>query len=123
MPSLSDPIARQGYWIVAAAVGLESMGLPVPGETVLVTAAAYAGATHRLSVVVVIVAAAIGAIVGDNVGYLIGRRFGYPLLVRYGYLVRMNTSRIKLGQFLFLRHGKRVVFFGRFVAVLRALAA
>jgi len=123
MPSLSDLIARQGYWIVAAAVGLESMGLPVPGETVLVTAAAYAGATHRLSVVVVIVAAAIGAIVGDNVGYLIGRRFGYPLLVRYGYLVRMNTSRIKLGQFLFLRHGKKVVFFGRFVAVLRALAA
>ena len=116
-------VARHGYWIVAAAVGLESMGVPVPGETILVTAAVYAGATHQLNIVMVIVSATVGAIVGDNLGYLIGRRFGYPLLVRYGSLLRMTTSRIKLGQFLFLRHGGKVVFFGRFIAVLRALAA
>ena len=116
-------VARHGYWIVGAAVGLESMGIPLPGETILVSAAIYAGATHQLDIVGVIVAAVIGAVAGDNVGYLIGRRFGYPLLLRYGYLVRMTTARIKLGRFLFLRHGGKLVFFARFVALLRALAA
>jgi membrane protein DedA with SNARE-associated domain len=123
MTSLSTLIVQHGYWIVAAAVGLESMGIPVPGETILISAAVYGGATHRLNIVIVIAAAMIGAIVGDNLGYLIGRRFGYPLLIRYGSLLRMTTPRIKLGQFVFRRHGGKVVFFGRFIAVLRALAA
>ena len=123
MTSFAALVARHGYWIVAAAVGLESMGIPVPGETILVSAAVYSGATRQLNIVIVIVAATVGAIVGDNLGYLIGQRFGYPLLVRYGSLLRMTTSRIKLGQFVFLRHGGKVVFFGRFIAVLRALAA
>ena len=124
-PVISLPllVARHGYWIVGGVVGLESMGIPLPGETILVSAAIYAGATHQLDIVGVIAAAAIGAIAGDNVGFLIGRRFGYPLLVRYGHLVRMTTARIKLGRFLFLRHGGKVVFFARFIAVLRALAA
>jgi membrane protein DedA with SNARE-associated domain len=99
------------------------MGIPLPGETILVSAAVYAGATHQLGIVGVILAASIGAIAGDNVGYLIGRRFGFPLLLRYGSLLRMTTPRIKLGRFLFLRHGGKVVFFARFIAVLRALAA
>jgi membrane protein DedA with SNARE-associated domain len=116
-------VARHGYWIVGAVVGLESMGIPLPGETILVSAAVYAGATHQLGIVGVILAASIGAIAGDNVGYLIGRRFGFPLLLRYGSLLRMTTPRIKLGRFLFLRHGGKVVFFARFIAVLRALAA
>jgi membrane protein DedA with SNARE-associated domain len=99
------------------------MGIPVPGETILVSAAVYSGATHQLNIVIVIVAAMVGAIVGDNLGYLLGLRFGYPLIVRYGGLLKITTSRIKLGQFMFLRHGGKVVFFGRFIAVLRALAA
>src|SRR5262249_25797549 len=56
-------------------------------------------------------------------GYAIGRRFGYRLLLQYGHLVRINAQRVTLGQFLFARHGGKVVFFGRFVALLRALAA
>jgi len=120
---LASLISPHGYWIVAAVVGLESMGIPAPGETALVTAAILAGTTHRLNIALVIVAAAIGAIVGDNIGYLLGRRFGYGLLLRYGHLVRIHAGRIRLGQFLFARHGGKVVFFGRFVAVLRALAA
>jgi membrane protein DedA with SNARE-associated domain len=120
---LAQLIATYGYALVAVVVGLESMGLPLPGETTLVTAAIYAGTTHRLSITLVIVAAAIGAIAGDNIGYAIGRRFGYRLLLRYGHHLRMNARRIKLGQYLFDRHGGKVVFFGRFVAVLRALAA
>jgi membrane protein DedA with SNARE-associated domain len=119
---LATLISTHGYWIVSAAVALESMGIPIPGETALVAAAIFAGTTHRLNIALVIVAAAIGAIVGDNIGYLLGRKFGYALLLRYGRLARVDASRIKLGQFVFARHGAKVVFFGRFIAVLRALA-
>jgi membrane protein DedA with SNARE-associated domain len=120
---VADQIATHGYWIISAAVALESMGIPVPGESALVTAAIYAGTTHRLNVGFVIAAAAVGAVVGDNLGFLIGRRFGLPLLLRYGHLARIDSRRIKLGQFLFARHGGKVVFFGRFIALLRAFAA
>src|SRR5262249_26326524 len=71
----------------------------------------------------VIAAAATGAILGDNVGYWLGREFGYPLLLRYGRYVGVSETRIKLGQYLFLRHGGKVVFFGRFIAVLRGVPA
>jgi membrane protein DedA with SNARE-associated domain len=120
---LSDLVARHGYAIVAIVIGLESMGIPMPGETMLVSAAIYAGTTHHLNIALVILWATIGAVIGDNAGYLIGRRFGYPLLLRYGYLLRINESRIKLGELLFRRHGGKVVLLGRFVALLRALAA
>jgi len=120
---LASLIAAHGYWIVAAVVALESMGIPAPGETALVTAAIFAGTTHRLNIAFVIIAAAIGAIVGDNIGYFVGRRFGYRLLIKHGSLIRIHPGRLKLGQYLFARHGGKVVFFGRFVAVLRALAA
>jgi membrane protein DedA with SNARE-associated domain len=123
MSWLSTLVAHYGYWTVAAAIGLESMGIPVPGETALVTAAVYAGATHNLNIAMVILAAVTGAIVGDNIGFLVGRQFGHRLLVRHGSLIRLTTARIKLGQFLFMRHGGKMVFFGRFIAVLRALAA
>jgi membrane protein DedA with SNARE-associated domain len=124
---MSDTVAQlvsaHGYWVVAAFVALESMGIPVPGETALVTAGIYAGTTHRMNIAFVIGAAAMGAIVGDNVGFWIGRRFGHGLLVRYGPRLRISTGDIKLGQYLFMRHGGKVVFFGRFIAVLRTLAA
>jgi membrane protein DedA with SNARE-associated domain len=123
MTWLSEFVARHGYWIVATAVGLESMGIPLPGETILVSAAVYAGVSHQLNIVTVIAVAAMGAIAGDNLGFLIGRRVGYPLLIRKGHLIGLTTARVKLGQLLFTRHGGKVVFFGRFVALLRALAA
>jgi len=119
---LADLISAHGYWIVAIIVAVESMGVPAPGETALVTAAIFAGTTHRLDIVWVILAAAVGAIVGDNIGYMLGRRFGYALLLRYGKLVRIDEKRIKLGQYLFRRHGGKVVFFGRFIALLRIFA-
>jgi len=116
-------MAVHGYTLVAVIVALESMGLPLPGETTLVTAAIYAGTTHQLSIASIIAAAIVGAIAGDNIGYAVGRRWGYRLLVRYSRLLRMTPRRIALGQFLFARHGGKVVFFGRFIALLRALAA
>ena len=104
-------------------MGTESIGIPLPGETMLITAAIYAGTTHRLSITLVIIAAAAGAIIGDNIGYTIGRVGGYPLLHRFGRYIRLDEKRLTLGQYLFRRHGAKLVFFGRFVAILRTFAA
>ena len=112
-----------GYWAVLVFVAIESTGIPFPGETMLLAAAIYAGRTHNLSLPLVIAAAATGAILGDNVGFWVGREGGYRLLRRFGRYIRLDERRLKLGQYLFQRHGGKVVFFGRFVAVLRAWAA
>jgi membrane protein DedA with SNARE-associated domain len=111
------------YGAVALAVGIESLGIPFPGEATLLAAAIYAGTTHKLSIYGVVSAAAAGAIVGDSIGFWLGHRFGLWLLLRLGRYVRITERRIKLGQYLFRLHGGKVVFFGRFVTVLRALAA
>ena len=116
-------LATYGYWAVFVFIAIESMGIPFPGETMLLIAAIYAGTTHRLSILLVIVAAASGAILGDNLGFIIGRVGGYRLLRRYGRYIRLDERKLKLGQYLFMKHGGKVVFFGRFVAVLRAWAA
>ncbi len=116
-------IVQHGYWAVFLVVMLESSGVPLPGETVLLLAAGYAGATGNLDIVWVIVAAAAGAIIGDNFGFWIGRTFGFGLLVRYGKFIHLPEARLKLGQYLFAKHGGKIVFFGRFVAFLRVLAA
>jgi membrane protein DedA with SNARE-associated domain len=123
MGDLNHLVSQYGYAAVGVVVGLESMGIPLPGETILVLSAIYAGTHSDLHIAGVIAAAALGAILGDNVGYWLGREFGYPLLLRYGRHVGLTETRIKLGQYLFLRHGGKVVFFGRFIAVLRVLAA
>ena len=124
MPAwLVDLFARYGYAVVFLGVFLENTGLPVPGETMLLIAAIYAGRTHQLSIVLVIVAAASGAIIGDNIGFFVGREGGYRVLRRYGRYIGFNERRLKVGIYMFRRHGGKVVFFGRFVAVLRAWAA
>jgi membrane protein DedA with SNARE-associated domain len=116
-------IADYGYGAVGGIVALESMGIPVPGETMLIAAALVAGSTHALNIWLVIAVAAGGAIIGDNIGYAVGRWLGFWLLVRFGPKVGITEKRIKLGQYLFICHGGKVVFFGRFIALLRALAA
>jgi membrane protein DedA with SNARE-associated domain len=112
-----------GYWAVAGIVGLESLGIPIPGETVLIAAAIYAGSTHDLLIGLVIAAAFAGAVVGQSIGFWIGRSLGFHLVLRFGRYIGLTDRRIKLGQYLFVCHGGKVVFFGRFVAILRALAA
>ncbi len=116
-------LAAYGYLAVFLFIAIESMGIPFPGETMLITAAIYAGHTNRLNIILVIAAAAAGAIVGDNIGYGIGHWGGYRLVRRYGRFIRLHEGRLKLGQYLFRKHGGKVVFFGRFVSVLRAYAA
>ncbi|MCL2428311.1 MAG: DedA family protein [Alphaproteobacteria bacterium] len=120
---LAALLHQYGYGLVALMIGLESVGLPVPGESLLIAAALYAATTHQLTIPLVVTAAAVGAIVGGIFGYLIGRGVGYRLLRRYGSYVMLTPERLEIGRRLFARHGGKVVLFGRFVAVLRTLAA
>ncbi|WP_342150753.1 DedA family protein [Methylorubrum sp. SB2] len=120
---IGDLIAHYGYLAIFVIITLESAGLPLPGETILLTSAIYAGSTGGLNIVLVVVAAATAAILGDNLGYWVGRRWGMPLLLRYGHLIALDHGRLKLGQYLFREHGGKIVFFGRFTAMLRAYAA
>jgi len=120
---LTDILKDYGYPSIGVVIGLESMGLPLPGESLVIAASLYAAATGEMDIVLVVLAAAMGAIVGDNLGYLIGRSVGFRLLRRYGRYILITPERLHIGQRLFRKHGGKVVFFGRFVAILRTLAA
>jgi membrane protein DedA with SNARE-associated domain len=121
--TVQELITAYGLWVLFAFVASESIGVPLPGEAALIAAALYAGSTHGIDILAVITVAAAGAVAGDNIGYLIGRWLGLPLLARYGHHVRLTEGRLKVGRYLFLRHGGKIVFFGRFVAFLRVFAA
>lgn len=125
---ISALVSHYGYAAIFCVVAIESAGIPFPGETTLVSAAIFAGHSHglghdSLNIFGVVAAAAAGAIVGDNIGFWVGRTLGFRLLARHGHLVHLDVGRLKLGQYLFMKYGGAVVFFGRFVAVLRAFAA
>ncbi len=122
MPAIAHLIHAYGLIVVAGVIGLEGVGFPVPGETVLILASIFAGTQHDLHIVWVVLTATTAAIVGQMIGYVIGREYGYWLLLRYGSYLRITESRIKLGEYLFLRHGGKIVIIARFVPVLRSLA-
>jgi membrane protein DedA with SNARE-associated domain len=121
--SIHHLLSQYGYAAVFILVAAESLGIPLPGETILIAAGIYAGSTHRLSVWLIFAVAAIAAIAGDNIGFWIGDKGGYRLLRRYGHYIRVDSTKIKIGRLIFDRHGPKVVFFGRFVSVLRTYAA
>ena len=122
MQHLHEFVAAYGYVAVFVIVALESAGIPMPGETALVSAAIFAG-QGTLNIWALIACAAAAAILGDNGGYWVGREYGFPLIYRYGAYVHLDEGKLKLGQYLFQLHGGKIVFFGRFVALLRAFAA
>ena len=116
---LAGPV---GYLFLFALVGVESFGVPLPGETALVTAAAMA-ATGRMEIVLVVAAAAAGAIAGDNGGYWVGRKGGIALVRRYGRHVGLDDAKLDHAHRFFERHGPKTVFIARFIALLRSWAA
>jgi membrane protein DedA with SNARE-associated domain len=120
---LESILGAYGYVGVGLIVALESMGLPLPGETVLLAAAAYAGAGGPLHIAGVIGSAAAGAILGDTAGYWLGRLAGLTLIERYGRYVWLSRRKIDRARAFFERHGAKTVFLGRFVAFLRMFAA
>ncbi len=116
-------ITNHGLPVLFAAVGVESFGIPVPGETALIAFAVLASQGHY-SIVVVIAVAAAGAIIGDNLGFwLIGRRGGRALIARYPWIERRSERVLPRAEMLLERYGGRAVFFGRFVSVLRETIA
>jgi membrane protein DedA with SNARE-associated domain len=121
--TIDEWLSSYGYLVVFLLVMIESIGVPVPGETALIGAALYAGSTGKLEIEWVIAVAIAGAVIGDNIGFSIGRYGGARLLLRYGHKIRLHEGRLKIGIWLFRRHGGKVVFWGRFVSILRTWAA
>lgn len=116
-------ISANGYWVLFVLVAAESLGVPLPGETALIFAGTYAGTSHHLNPWLIWIVASGAAIIGDNIGYWIGDKGGYPLARRYGPKIRLDQRKLKITRYLFDRHGTKVVFFGRFVSILRTYAA
>jgi membrane-associated protein len=116
-------VARDvGYPVLFALVAIETMGIPVPGETAIFTAGILAS-RDELQIEIVIVVAAAAAIIGDNIGFAIGRRFGRRLLLLPGPLERHRRRVIEIGEPFFERHGPKAVFLGRWVTGLRITSA
>lgn len=122
LETISGLLASYGYVVLFCLVGLESLGVPLPGEMALVTAAALAALGH-LSIYAVIATAVAAAVIGDNGGYWIGRKGGIALVRRYGRFVGLNESHLERARTFFERHGPKTVFIGRFIALLRTWAA
>lgn len=116
-------VQGHGTWFVAVIIFFESMGAPLPGESLLIAAAVYAATVGGLQIEWVVLYAAIGAIMGDNAGYLLGHVVGRRALQRWGSKIGLTEKRLMLGEYLFKKHGAKVVFFGRFTAFLRTFAA
>ncbi|HEY5273845.1 MAG TPA: DedA family protein [Acidimicrobiales bacterium] len=118
LQSLGPLITRHGYLAVGGVLFLEAFAIPVPGETVLLTAAIYAGA-GRLNIVVVIVVGTIATFLGSFVGYFIGRTGGRVLVTRYGRFVGLNERRFASAEAFFERQGPKIIVLARFVEGLR----
>ena len=116
--SLEPTLNHYGYLAVAGLVLLEDFGVPVPGETILILGAVYAGA-GRLSIALVALLGFIGAVIGDNVGFAIGHLGGRRLVERYGRYVLLTPDRLDRATDFFERRGGRIVTVARFVEGLR----
>src|ERR1035437_7273373 len=120
---LQGALENYGYIIVFAAIMIESMGVPFPGERMLLIASAYAASSASITIFGVIGCAAGGAIIGDSLGYWIGREGGRKLIRNYGKFVGLTDERYQRAQDYLKKHGGKAVFFGRFVSVARTWIA
>jgi membrane protein DedA with SNARE-associated domain len=116
--TLEPTLNHYGYLAVAGFVLLEDFGVPVPGETVLILGAVYAG-TGRLNVVLVGLLAFLAAVVGDNIGFAIGHFGGRRLVERFGRYVFLTPERLDKATGFFERHGGKIVVIARFIEGLR----
>jgi membrane protein DedA with SNARE-associated domain/membrane-associated phospholipid phosphatase len=112
-------VSHYGYVLVALFLFIEAAGVPVPGETALVTAAALAG-RGTLSIFGVLVAGTLGTIAGGHAGYWLGVRGGHTSIVRHGKWIGLTEKRLERTQTFFAAHGANTVLLGRFVAVVRS---
>jgi membrane protein DedA with SNARE-associated domain len=115
-------IESYGYAMVVVLVFAEGVGLPLPGETALITAAAVAAQSHRLTIIGVIIASFVGAAGGGVGGYWIGKSGGLQFLTKHGRFLGITQQRISRARKFFTEHGPKAVFFARFIAILRMFA-
>ena len=118
LDSLAGPLDHFGYWAVLLFVMIEDFGVPVPGETILIAAAVYAGA-GRLNVIMVGVIGFAAAVTGDNIGFAIGHYGGRALVLRWGRHVRLTEERLEQAEAFFNRHGAWIITLARFIEGLR----
>ena len=111
-----------GYPAAALGILIESTGIPFPGELTLVAVAAYAGAGH-LNIVVVIILAAVGAVVGGDLGYFIGRKGGRPFVEKVLSVFRLEVAHLAQAEMFFAHHGDKTILVGRFILGLRSWAS
>ncbi|HEY1566521.1 MAG TPA: DedA family protein, partial [Solirubrobacteraceae bacterium] len=116
--ALEPTLNHYGYLAVAGLVLIEDFGVPVPGETILILAAVYAG-TGRLNILLVALLGFCGAVLGDNVGFAIGHFGGRRLVLRYGRYVFITPERLDRATDFFERHGGKVIIVARFIEGLR----
>jgi membrane protein DedA with SNARE-associated domain len=116
--SLEPTLDHFGYLAVVGVLLIEDFGLPVPGETVLILAAVYAG-TGRLNIVLVALLGFCGALLGDNIGFAIGHFGGRRLAERYGRYVFLTPDRLDKATSFFDRHGGKIIIVARFIEGLR----
>jgi membrane protein DedA with SNARE-associated domain len=116
--SLASPLGHYGLWVILLLVLVEDFGIPVPGETVLIAGAIFAG-SGRLNIVAVGVVGFCAAVVGDNIGYAIGRYGGRALVERWGKYVFLTDERLDKAEAFFERHGSKIITIARFIEGLR----
>ena len=116
--ALSSPLQHYGLWAIALLVMVEDFGIPVPGETILIAGAVFAGA-GRLNIVAVGIVAVIAAVIGDNIGFAIGHFGGRALALRWGKYVFLTEARLDKTEGFFNRHGGKIITIARFVEGLR----
>jgi membrane protein DedA with SNARE-associated domain len=119
---LEHLLQEYGYAAIFAIIAFENVGLPVPGETILITSAIFAATTHELNAVGIVITATLAAFGGAVAGFMIGRYGERHLLHRFGRYLHLDERDLRLGRYLFQRFGGRVVFVARFIAFLRSLA-
>jgi membrane protein DedA with SNARE-associated domain len=120
---LQNALHTIGYPAVVLFVMIESSGIPFPGETMLLLASFYAAIDNQLQLPLIIACAALGAIIGDNIGFYVGRTGGKAFIDRYGRYLFLKPQHLERAEMFFAKYGDKTVFFGRFVAILRAWAA
>ena len=116
--SLASPLEHYGVWAILLLVLLEDFGIPVPGETVLIAGAIFAG-SGQLNIVAVGVVGFVAAVLGDNIGYAIGRFGGRALVDRWGRYVFLTPERVDKAEAFFNRHGGKIIMIARFIEGLR----
>jgi membrane protein DedA with SNARE-associated domain len=123
LQTLQNALVVIGYPAIFLFVFIECVGVPLPGETMVLLASFCAATTHQLQLPLVILFAALAAVLGDNVGYIIGRTGGRALVEKFGRFFFIKMEHLENAELFFSRHGAKTVFFGRFISLLRIWSA